>query len=228
LSALTGGASSQRPINYAAMARILAAVDAARYMSNAMGTARDLVDRASLLEFALQAATLPGHIVEFGVYKGASLKQLAALTAETIHGFDSFQGLPEDWTYFQKKGRFSLEGQVVRFTEQNVVIHTGWFNETLPGWMERNAGAIRFMHVDCDIYASAAYVLESLRSRIVPGTVIVFDEYLNYPGWEQHEYRAFREFTTRCALHYRYIGFASAANAVAVRIESSAMACDRK
>lgn len=215
--AQSGGAHG--PIDYAAMAWILASVDAARYMSSAMTTARDLIDRVALLDFSMQEARLQGHVVEFGVFKGASLQQLASLTPETVHGFDSFQGLPEDWTYFQKKGRFSLNGAVVSLPERNVAIHPGWFDQTLPGWMAANDGVMRLIHVDCDIYSSAAYVLETLQPRIVSGTVIVFDEYLNYPGWEQHEFRAFREFIQKHGIRYRYIGFASKANAVAVCIE---------
>ena len=72
------------------------------------------------------------------------------------------------------------------------------------------------IHIDCDIYASTRTVLELLAARIVPGTVIVFDEYLNYPSWKEHEFRAFQEFVAAGGRRYDYIGFASSHTSVAV------------
>jgi len=48
--------------------------------------------------------------------------------------------------------------------------------------------------------------------------VIVFDEYFNYPGWRQHEYKAFQEFIANTGLKYRYIGFSAEKGHVAVQI----------
>jgi predicted O-methyltransferase YrrM len=208
------------PVNYAAMAWVLAATDAARYMATHMASAEDRVERESLLDFALSRCSVAGHVLEFGVYKGASLRRIAARAGQEVHGFDSFEGLPDDWTYFQKRGRFGLKGEVPTFDQKNVVIHRGWFEQTLPPFLAEHDGPVRFLHVDCDIYASAAYVLDAVAARLVPGTVIVFDEYLNYPGWEQHEFRAFQEYKARRAVSCRYIGFASNANAVALQIEA--------
>jgi hypothetical protein len=61
-------------------------------------------------------------------------------------------------------------------------------------------------------------VFSELRPRIGPGTVIVFDEYFNYPGWRQHEYKAFQEFIAESGLTYRYLGFAAEKGHVAVII----------
>jgi hypothetical protein len=57
-----------------------------------------------------------------------------------------------------------------------------------------------------------------LADRCVAGTIILFDEYFNYPNWEVHEYKAFQEFVTKYAVKYRYLAFAR--QQVAVRIES--------
>ena len=54
---------------------------------------------------------------------------------------------------------------------------------------------------------------------MIPGTVILFDEYFNYPNWEAHEYKAFQEFVAAKAIAYRYLAFAR--QQVAVRIEST-------
>jgi predicted O-methyltransferase YrrM len=209
----------ERPPDYERIARIVASVEAARYMVERMQTAANLTERGALLDHALRQATLDGLVLEFGVYQGASLRFIAQRTSALVHGFDSFQGLPEDWTHFQRRGRFSLEGRVPQFDEPNIRIHDGLFGDTLGPFLEENTGPVRFLHVDCDLYSSTREVLEILAERIVPGTVIVFDEYINFPGWQRHEYRAFQEFVADHGRSYRYTAFASAYMSVAVQIE---------
>jgi hypothetical protein len=181
--------------------------------------ARNLRKRAELLEFALGECRLSGLVMEFGVFRGESLRFIAKRIREDVFGFDSFEGLPEDWTSFQKQGRFTLNGVVPEFHENNIRICKGWFEQVLPDFLNTHAGPARFVHIDCDIYSSTKTVLNLLSSRIVKGTVIVFDEYLNYPSWREHEYRAFQEFVASHGLKYRYIGFASSHFSVAVVIE---------
>jgi hypothetical protein len=57
---------------------------------------------------------------------------------------------------------------------------------------------------------------------VVPGSVIVFDEYFDYPGWEQHEFRAFAEFVARARLTYEYLAYNRLHEQVAVRITGRA------
>jgi hypothetical protein len=72
--------------------------------------------------------------------------------------------------------------------------------------------------MDCDLYDSAKIVFDLLGDRIAPGTIIVFDEYFNYPDWRLHEYKAFQEFVTRKGVKYEYIGLVPFQEQVAVRI----------
>ena len=81
-------------------------------------------------------------------------------------------------------------------------------------------GPAAFLHIDCDLFESTQAVLEGLAARIVPGTVIVLAEYLNYPGWERHEFRAFAEFCAARGVRYRYVAFTPAGFAVTVVIEA--------
>lgn len=206
-------------IDYELMARIKAASSAADYMVEHMMSARNLVRRAELLEFALGCCGVDGLVLECGVFRGESLRFLAKRHAGEVHGFDSFEGLPDDWTYSQKQGRFSLGGQAPEFSEPNVRVYPGWFDATLPPFLAAHAGAVRFLHVDCDIYSSTKTALDLLAPRLVRGSIVVFDEYLGYPSWQQHEFRAFQEFVAARELRYRYIGFASSHTSVAVAIE---------
>lgn len=196
------------------------AVASARYLADRMRSARDLVGRAELLDFALAQCSVEGLVLEFGVFRGDSLQMIAKRCAQEVHGFDSFEGLPEDWTGGREKGRFSLGGELPPIKAANVVLHKGWFEQTLPGFLESHPGPARFVHIDCDIYSSTRTVLEQLAPRLVPGTIIVFDEYLNYPGWREHEFRAFAELVRQRSVDYAYIGHASAHESVAVRIDA--------
>jgi hypothetical protein len=197
----------------------LASASAARYFLERMPLARNLVNQHDLIRFAMEQSEVEGLILQFGVYRGETLRVIAARTAQTVYGFDSFEGLPEDWTHFQRKGRFSLDGDLPVFEQTNVKLVRGWFENTLPLFLAEHTGAARFVHIDSDLYRSAVTVLSHLRSRIVSGTVILFDEYFNYPGWEHHEYCAFQEFIRDTGLGYEYLGFASSQQGVAVKIK---------
>jgi Methyltransferase domain len=199
-------------------ARFLAAVSSADYFLKYMRMSRNLILAETLLKFALKQCVIDGLVMEFGVFRGKSLRIIADHASQTVFGFDSFQGLPEDWTNLQTKGQFSLQGVAPQFDQTNISLVPGWFEDTLPSFLDQHEGSARFIHVDADIYSSAVTILTALRARIVPGTVILFDEYFNYPGWEHHEHKAFQEFISESGLRFEYLGFASRECSVAVKI----------
>ena len=203
------------------MAYLVATYESARFFAENMPAAENLFSHSALLEFALSKRSLPGLTLEFGVATGSTLRIICHRTNGAVYGFDSFEGLPEDWTHFQKAGRFNMNGTPPEELPPNAELVVGWFADTLPGYVRSHQGNVSFVHMDCDLYSSTKTVLESLRQRIVPGTVIVFDEYFNYPGWQRFEHRAFSEFLLDTNLTARYIGFASAGQAVAVQIMDS-------
>ncbi|HTI87354.1 MAG TPA: class I SAM-dependent methyltransferase [Alphaproteobacteria bacterium] len=188
------------------------------YIQHKMRRAMLMPDRWALLEYALAFAPEDGLVLEFGVEKGASINLLATRTRRTVHGFDSFEGLPEDWHgTFEKRGKFSLKGKLPK-VEPNVKLHVGWFSDSLAEFLDETTGPAAFVHVDCDIYSSTKTVFDLLADRIAPGTVIVFDEYFNYPNWQEHEFRAFQEFVEARGVAYEYIGLTAKNGHVAVRI----------
>jgi hypothetical protein len=198
--------------------RLHAKKEAVEYIIANMPEAMVLADRDELMKFAFGQAPKEGLLVEFGVANGASLRHLARLTSRQVHGFDSFGGLPEDWSGTKEKtGAFTQRGKLPK-VPANVTLHPGWFNETLPGFVAANPGPAALIHVDCDIYSSTVTIFSELRERIVPGTVIVFDEYFNYPGWRAHEYKAFQELIASTGLTYKYIGVSAEKGHVAVII----------
>ncbi len=165
----------------------------------------------------LRSTENDGLIAEFGVWTGKSVDFLAAfLPDRTVFGFDSFQGLQEDWAgYVLTKGSFDLKG-VLPKVRNNVNLIQGWFDETLPTFLRQHHEPIAFMHIDCDTFQAAKTVLELLNPSIVKGTVILFDEYFGYHGWQLHEFKAFQEFVQGNRITYEYLGFSVAS--VSVRI----------
>ena len=68
------------------------------------------LNNASTITAALREVTLDGMVEEFGVYKGTSLTQIAKFFPDhTVHGFDSFVGLPGAWGGISKgAGAFDI------------------------------------------------------------------------------------------------------------------------
>lgn len=149
-----------------------------------------------------------GLILEFGVFQGRTIRHIAGKTSDIIHGFDSFTGLPSLWRDGYPAGVFEVNS--LPDVPTNVTLHKGLFEDSLPTFLLESAPddrPVRYLHVDCDLYSSTNTVLSLLQSRIVPGSVIVFDEYFNYPGWERGEYRSFQEFVRRTGLTYEYLTY---------------------
>lgn len=189
--------------DYDQLAAFAASLDSAGFATEHFQSARRYPDDAALLREALAQAAPEGLFLEFGVASGRTLRIIAAGHAGPVYGFDSFGGLPENWRPGFPAGAFAQQPPEVL---PNAALVIGLFDKTLPAFVAQHPGAASFIHVDCDLYSSTATILETLVSRIVPGTIIVFDEFLNYPGWRLHEYKAWREFVAKYGINFRYIG----------------------
>lgn len=149
--------------------------------------------------------SVQGYTLEFGVHKGETVNFIARLLSnEEIYGFDSFEGLPENWYKNSKEdlrftaGTFSLDE--LPTVESNVKLIKGWYDKSLPKWLdENNISKIKLLHLDSDLYSSSIYVLEQLNKFIIPGTIIIFDELYpfddenNYKLWKDGEWKALIE-----------------------------------
>lgn len=200
------------------MAYLISTYESAMFFRKHMRLAKNLVTPHALLEFALEQRTIEGLSLEFGVATGATLNIICSKSEGIVYGFDSFEGLPEDWTHFQKTGRFSSNGKPPGNLQCNAQLVIGYFDETLPKFVEEQSGTVSFAHIDCDLYSSTKEILRHLAPRFLPGTILVFDEYFNYPSWQHHEHKAFSEYLENTHLDAEYIGFASSGQSVAVRL----------
>ena len=189
------------------------------YIESDMPDALSFEAQRELMDYALGSVAIDGYYLEFGVYTGGTIRYLAKhIGRRTIHGFDSFEGFAEEWSGFSLGHKaFDNKGRLPR-VPSNVILHRGYFDASLPQWLADHPGPVAFVHVDCNIYGPTKTILDLLGPRLANGTVILFDEYFNYPNWEQHEFKAFQEFVKAHQVKYKYLAFAR--QQVAVRITS--------
>jgi len=151
--------------------------------------------------------------LEFGASSGDNIRHWATLlTGEDCRfvGFDSFEGLPENWTKSYPKGTFTRNGKIPQVDDSRVSFVKGWFNETVPHYTPPAHDAL-IVNIDSDLYSSASCVLTALQGWIVPGAYIYFDEF----NVVQDELRAFDEFLAATGMSFRCVGASSHLNHVA-------------
>jgi len=186
-----------------------AIITSAEYVESHMSYAVKFSDRNRLIDFALSKISGKGIHAEFGVFRGESINYIAnRLKSEvSIYGFDSFEGLREDWRGHELiKGAFSLGGRLPNVSH-NVALIKGWFDDTLPDFLSRRTEPFAFVHIDCDTYEACKTVFSLIGDRLIAGTIILFDEYFGYTGWRVGEWKAWQEFVNQRNVRYEYLGF---------------------
>ena len=155
---------------------------------------------------AINAVSKKGVFLEFGVWRGESINLFADLIRpRIIYGFDSFDGLPEFWRKDFPKGTFNLDGRIPS-VRKNVKLIKGQFNETLPKFVkELKNKKVAFVHIDSDLYSSCKTIFDNLVCIDLDETIILFDEFYNYHGWETGEYKALIEFLSESKYTAQYI-----------------------
>jgi hypothetical protein len=177
-----------------------ARLDSVQFLETKLDKAALFKSISKIRDYAFQGIPSDGLILEFGVYKGSSIRRFAKLLKahndpRTIVGFDSFEGLEEDWTgqVGGHKSKFSTGGKLPE-VPANVRLIKGWVQDTVPDFLASvPQEPLAFVHCDLDTYSPTKFVLEQIKSRCVSGTVILFDELYGYPNWRHHEYRALTE-----------------------------------
>ena len=146
--------------------------------------------------------------LEFGVYGGYSFKWWVSHNlhpGSRFYGFDTFEGLPEDWGIF-KKGDMSAGLKLPDIDDQRVTFVKGLFQDTLPGILTNlDQKKRKVILLDADMYTSTLFVLTTLSPFLTKGDVILFDEF-NVP---RHEFLAFTNYVDS---HYRELKLFAAAN----------------
>jgi Methyltransferase domain len=197
---------------------------AARFVLTLPRRARRFVSSRSMRDWCVAQCDPDGLFLEFGVGSGQSTNQIAVCLRQidpsaALFGFDSFRGLPEDWRKGVEAGEFA-QSRLPR-VEENVTLVVGPFQDTLPSFLAAHREHVSFLHVDSDLYSSAKFVLSTLlgEGRLRPGSVVLFDELFNYPGWFRGgEYRALRELLPTSTLTYEFVGVTPLSHGTVIKL----------
>jgi O-methyltransferase len=164
-------------------------------------------DRAEMHR-SVQELYLNGDAVdylEFGVFQGESMRQWTRLNKHDdsrFFGFDSFEGLPEDWRAGQRKGHFDVRGTVPRIDDPRVKFVKGWFENTIPPFAHDFSAKNRLLlHVDCDLYGSAMLALVHFAPFMSKGSLLIFDEFYD----RENEFKAFMDWQAIYRKRFRII-----------------------
>lgn len=150
--------------------------------------------------------SLPLSYLEFGVYRGDSLRWwLGAISNSESRfvGFDTFTGLPERWRPTEPAGHFNVNGIVPDVKDPRCVFEVGLFQDTLPSFVARADLSGRLViNLDADMFTSTLFVLTTLAPYLKLGDLIFFDEF----SCPLDEFRAFEEFIRSFRVKYEVIG----------------------
>jgi len=182
---------------------------------------RDYSKRYRLYQHVVETAKLlkePIDYLEFGVFRGESVKwwvRNCTHADSRFYGFDTFEGLPEDWGMY-KKGEMTAHIPVI--DDSRVQFVQGLFQSSLPGFLEttnlRN-GKRKVIHLDADLFSSTLYALTSLAPYLKKGDILLFDEF-NVPN---HEFFAFKVFSESYYVKTKLLGAVNNYFQVALMIE---------
>ena len=149
---------------------------------------------------------------EFGVWRGEAFRYLIK-TFKKGYGFDTFQGLPEDW-HNEKAGTYSSYGNVPKIKGGEFIV--GKFEDTLPDFFSEKRPKASIINFDADLYSSTICALNYAKPVIDQHTVLIFDEFIMNKNWEQDEYKALEEFCANNNYTYEVLAASFITKQVAV------------
>ena len=170
----------------------------------------DYSKRNAMYQWVIDKEQLNANInyLEFGVAAGHSfIWWLDKINnpESRFYGFDTFDGLPEDWGPF-KKGSFSNNNKVPEIKDSRGKFFTGLFQQTLPDFLkEFDNNKRNVIMMDADLYSATLYALTMLSPYLKKGDIIFFDEFVV----PTHEFKAYIDFVQS---HYINLQLIAAAN----------------
>ncbi|HUR24168.1 MAG TPA: class I SAM-dependent methyltransferase [Acidimicrobiales bacterium] len=160
----------------------------------------------------------PIGYLEFGVFQGDSIRWWLRNNVDpdsTFVGFDTFTGLAEQWGA-RSVGTFSTQGQVPQIDDPRCSFEVGFFQETLPGFLQRSgpSGERAVYHLDADLYSSTLFVLTQLVPFLKAGDVLIFDQFSSV----LHEFRALEDWVAAYPCRYEVLGSSNDCTQVALKL----------
>ena len=155
---------------------------------------------------------------EFGVWRGSSFKYLIKSFIKGF-GFDTFTGLPEDWSVgkgLEKAGTYSSDGDIPEI--DGGIFIKGNFEDTLPIFFSEKRPKASIINFDADLYSSTICALNYSKPVIDKDTILIFDEFIMNDSWEQDEFKALNEFCSNNSYSYDVLAVSFFTKQVAVRL----------
>ena len=151
---------------------------------------------------------------EFGVWRGEAFKHLIK-TFKKGYGFDTFEGLPEDW-HNEKAGTYSSEGNIPNVAGGEFIV--GKFEDTLPEFFATKRAMASIINFDADLYSSTICALNFSKPVIDEHTILIFDEFIINKNWEEDEFKALEEFCYNNHFKYEVLAISFFTKQAAVRL----------
>jgi hypothetical protein len=162
--------------------------------------------------------SLPIDYFEFGVAGGYSFKWWLNHNNNAdskFYGFDTFEGLPEDFGPFAK-GTMAAALESLNITDPRASFYKGLFQDTLVPFLDQyKSNRKKLIHMDADIFSATLFALSQLYKHLNDGDIILFDEF----AVPTHEFMAFKIFTESFYLKYEVIAAANNYLFLAIKIK---------
>ncbi|MEP6990316.1 MAG: TylF/MycF/NovP-related O-methyltransferase [bacterium] len=177
-------------------------------------------NRESLYQRLLEKEHLDSGIdyLEFGVYRGYTIRWWAEHNRDsqsTFVGFDSFEGLPEDWNKESPRGTYATGGKVPDIGDPRCSFVKGMFQDTVHEFFRSHLfDRTLVVHLDADLYSSTLCVLMAVGPHLKNGDVLIFDEFYDY----MNEFRALEDYRTAQPFSMEAIGRVGPHDVVALRV----------
>jgi len=145
-------------------------------------------DRGYIINrLCLHSLRLEGDFAECGVYKGGSAFLIASTIKQyidkgrSLHLFDTFTGMP-DTAVKERDGHTKGDIGDTSLEEVNEYLKGFSFIEFHPGFIpdtfkEVTSKQFCFVHIDVDIYQSTLDCYRFFYDRVVPGGILLCDDY---------------------------------------------------
>ena len=157
-----------------------------------------IVAHSNLQQMCELLSTLPsGDVAEIGVFQGGSASWLyknCLTEGRTLHLFDTFSGTPfahQELDKHKPGGEFAAPGAPdnIRRMMPLAKLYIGIFPHTMPD----DLPDLAFVHCDCDQYLSYRAVIDKLWPKVLPGGVLLFDDYPYLAGAKKAVLESFSE-----------------------------------
>ena len=170
--------------------------------------------RWALFDHAVSQSIKGRPFYEFGVWRGEAFRYLIK-TFKKGYGFDTFEGIPEDW-HDETAGSYSSDGNVPKIQGGEFIV--GKFDDTLPTFFLEPRPMASVINFDADLYSSTICALNYAKPVIDQYTILIFDEFIINKNWEQDEYKALNEFCCQNNFTYEVLAISFFTKQAAVRL----------